>query len=224
MGLGLHLYGGHTMASPSQNDNVYFGAATPNTFVGEYNRLIFIVKQALGKVRTATVVEVVACTNIDDASPVGLVDVKPLVNQIDGNFNSWPHGTVYGLPYLRIQGGTNAIIIDPVPGDIGICVFADRDISKVKTTKKQSAPGSLREFDFADGMYLGGILNGAPQNYIQFKNNSITIKANSIIIDSNLTVNGTITATGDVTANGTSVHTHTHGGVQTGSGNTGAPN
>ena len=36
--------------------------------------------------------------------------------------------------------------------------------------------------------------------------------------------NGTITATGDITGAGKSLSTHTHGGVQTGGGNTGTPN
>ena len=35
--------------------------------------------------------------------------------------------------------------------------------------------------------------------------------------------NGNIITTGDVIASGTSLHTHVHGGVQTGSGDTGAP-
>jgi phage baseplate assembly protein gpV len=40
----------------------------------------------------------------------------------------------------------------------------------------------------------------------------------------NLNVNGSAIITGDVTAQGTSVHTHTHSGVQSGGGNTGSPN
>lgn len=38
------------------------------------------------------------------------------------------------------------------------------------------------------------------------------------------TLNGTLNATQDVTANNVSLHGHTHSGVQTGSGNTSAPN
>lgn len=40
----------------------------------------------------------------------------------------------------------------------------------------------------------------------------------------NLTVAGTVTGTTDVVSGGKSLKTHTHGGVQTGGGNTGAPN
>ena len=68
------------------------------------------------------------------------------------------------------------------------------------------------------------VLNGAPQNYIQFQGNNITIKANGITINGDLTVNGKITATDDIKGNGTSLHMHTHPGVQTGGSNTGEPN
>ncbi|EHF8259212.1 translation initiation factor IF-2, partial [Enterobacter roggenkampii] len=38
------------------------------------------------------------------------------------------------------------------------------------------------------------------------------------------TMRGPVTVTNDVSAGGKSLMTHTHGGVQTGSGNTGGPN
>jgi hypothetical protein len=82
---------------------------------------------------------------------------------------------MYGLPYLRIQGGVNAVIIDPQPGDIGIAVFASRDITNVKSTKAQANPGSFRMHDFSDGMYLGGLLNGVPSQYVQFSSDGISI-------------------------------------------------
>lgn len=44
-----------------------------------------------------------------------------------------------------------------------------------------------------------------------------------ITLTGNLDVTGAITATEDVTADSISLKTHTHSGVQTGSGNTGAP-
>jgi hypothetical protein len=168
------------MASPSQNNGIPLGALTPNSTWGEYNNIIFAVQQAISKLQTATLVRIETCTNDGDLSPVGLVDVTPLVNQIDGSGNPTPHVTVYGLPYLRMQGGTSAIIIDPKPGDIGVAVFASRDVSKVKSTKAQANPGSFRSYDFADGLYLGGMLNAAPTQYIRFGNDGITIVAANI--------------------------------------------
>lgn len=226
---------------------VSLGALKPSSNWGGYNEIIFAVQQAISKLQTATLVRVEACTNAGALSPVGNVDVTPLVNQIDADGNPTPHVTVYGLPYLRLQGGTDAVIIDPKPGDIGIAVFASRDISKVKSTRKQANPGSFRTYDFADGLYVGGILNGAPQQYVRFSAagveivspSVITLRAPNITLDGTVTVDGALTqsggdvsitaphlalaataadatmsgnlsVSGDVMAQGTSLHTHTH--------------
>ena len=142
---------------------------------GVYNNIRFMVQQALALVQTASVVKVMACTNEGDTSPVGTVDVQILVNQVNGQGNPTQHVTMYGLPYLRIQGGANAVIIDPQLGDIGIAVFASRDITNVKSTKAQANPGSFRMHDFSDGMYLGGLLNGTPSQYVQFSSAGIAL-------------------------------------------------
>ena len=155
------------------------GMLRPSSLWGVYNNIRFVVEQALANVQTATIVKVVACSNSGGISPVGTVDVQILANQVSigagGQMVGTPHLTMYGLPYLRVQGGANAIIIDPQPGDIGIAVFASRDITNVKSTKAQANPGSFRMHDFSDGMYLGGLLNGTPVQYLQFGSSGISI-------------------------------------------------
>lgn len=153
----------------------------PNGFIdpwstqGQYNIELFVIKAALAKMQTATLVQVKSCTNDGGVSPFGTVDVVPMVAQIDGAGNITPHLTVFELPYLRIQGGANAVIIDPQPGDIGIAVFASRDISNVKTTQSPAAPGSFRSYDWGDGMYLGGVLNGTPTQYLRFASGGVEV-------------------------------------------------
>jgi hypothetical protein len=155
------------------------GMLRPSSLWGVYNNLRFVVEQALANVQTATIVKVIACSNDGGLSPVGTVDVQILANQVSigagGQMVGTPHLTMSGLPYLRVQGGANAIIIDPQPGDIGIAVFASRDITNVKSTKAQANPGSFRTHDFSDGMYIGGLLNGVPTQYIQFSETGIAI-------------------------------------------------
>lgn len=159
----------------------------------QFNAVAFIVRQALGRMQTATVVKVVKVAPGDDpVGPVGTVDVLPLVNQTDGNGNVQKHVTVYGLPYSRIQGGTNAVIMDPKVGDLGIAVFASRDISSVKANKGQANPGSRRRYDLSDGMYIGGILNGTPTQYVRFHGEGIDITTPLKV---------TVNATGDVNVN-----------------------
>jgi hypothetical protein len=221
------------------------GMLQPSTLWGVHNNLAFTIQQALSKVQTATVVKVIACSNDGGVSPVGAVDVQILVNQISGQKVATPHVKMYGLPYLRIQGGANAVIIDPQQGDIGIAVFASRDITTVKSTKAQASPNTFRMHDFADGMYLGGLLNGVPLQYVQFGSGgvaivspgTITLQAPNIVLNGavaqsggNVTMAEDLTVSGDVVADltgstfdGIPFATHVHTGVTSGSGNTGGP-
>ena len=144
------------------------GLLSPWSAWGKYNQIVFAVQQLLAKIQTATLVQIVSCTNDGGVSPVGSVNITPLVNQLDQQGNPIPHVTIYNVPYLRIQGGANAIILDPQAGDIGVAIFASRDISNVKTTKAQANPGSAAQYDFSDALYLGGMLNGVPTQYLAF--------------------------------------------------------
>ena len=158
------------------------GQQQSGTNLGEYQQITFMVQQALAKMQTATLVRIESCTNSGGLSPVGFVDVTPLVNQLDGQGNPTPHVTIYNLPYFRLQGGANGVIIDPEKGDIGVAVFASRDISQVKATRKQGNPGSHRQYSFADGMYLGGMLNGTPTQYVQFSAAGIKIHSQTAVV------------------------------------------
>ena len=234
------------MASPPN----LFGFLTASDTWGKYAQIRFAVMQALELMQTALPVQVKSCTNSGGVEPVGFVSVLPLVNQFDAQGNPTEHGIINNIPYMRVQGGANAVIMDPQPGDIGICVFASRDISAVKKNRAQSNPGSFRTYDFADGMYLGGLLNGVPTQYLLFGTTGISMVSptkislqapiveidapTEIILNGPLsqgngsnagaaTLLGPLTVTGDVVAGGISAKTHVHSGVQTGSGDTGVP-
>ena len=202
---------------PSTPGSGIQGLQTPSSGASEFNAMEFLVRSILSRVATTTLVKVKACTNTGGVSPVGFVDVMPLVNQIDGDGNAVPHGTIYRCPYMRIQGGANAVIIDPQPGDIGVAIFASRDISGVIANKGQANPASGRTFDMADGLYLGGFLNGTPTQFVAFSDGGITITT-----PTTLTINApTTTFNGKVIANGHRIdETHTHGGISIGSATT----
>jgi hypothetical protein len=204
------------------------GQASYQDPTSHYNAIRFVVQELFSRVRTAILVEVLSCTSNGQIAPAGIVAIQPMVNQVNGAGNAIPHGTIYKVPYLRMQGGVNAIIMDPTPGDIGLAVFADRDISKVQSTGAIANPGSARQFDMADALYLGGYLNATPTQYVAFTENGITIadkngnivemKAGSIKMTTPL-----LDVTGDIHSNGKAVgstHEHTDGG---GVGNSGPP-
>lgn len=146
----------------------------------EQNAIAFQIAQALRAVSTATICKVVSCTVSGDIGPIGQVTVLPLVDLVDGIGQTSHHVNVMDLPYMRMQGGTKCIIMDPVAGDLGLVVFADRDVSVVKKSKKQSPPGSRRRFNMADGMYVGTMLSsGNPDVYIRFHQDGTIIVANA---------------------------------------------
>lgn len=222
------------------NINHSLGGAT------EFNAVIH---NLMSKIQTVTLVKVIA-VNGSGVEPVGTVDVQPLVQMIDGAGNVYAVGKIFSVPYFRLQGGANAIICDPVVGDIGLCAFASRDISAVKRNKAESAPSSRRQHDWNDGLYIGGFLNGTPAQYVQFGSDGIVIhspkgitleapnikmQASSVTTHTgSFSVNASQTAQfsggagistdGDVKAGSVSLQNHTHQGVTTGGDNTGEPN
>jgi hypothetical protein len=156
------------------SDAGYLGTMDLGALGSEYNLLSFIIDQHLGKMATIELVQVKAVYG-GGLAAVGTVDVQPMVNQIDGQGNATAHGIIYGVPYFRIQGGSTAIIIDPVIGDIGLCAFAAHDISSVKATQAVANPGSRRRFAWSDGLYFGGFLGAVPTRYIMAGPDGITI-------------------------------------------------
>ena len=159
---------------PSDNFNIFGDAGD---FANQTTRMTFMVRRYMDSVRIATIVKVLAVSNSGGVSPVGTVDIQPLVQQTDGAGNVVALPPVYGVPYMRVQGGTNAVIIDPQIGDLGIALFGDRDLSTVVATKDMGPPGSARRNSLADALYIGGLLNGTPVQFVQFTADGITVKS-----------------------------------------------
>lgn len=217
-----------------------YGFQTPYAVADEESLLRFFITSMLSRIQTVATVTVMACTNSGALSPVGTVDVQPNINQVTGNGTAVPHGTIYKVPYFRLQGGQgNAIILDPQPGDIGMCGFCSRDISALKASQGQAQapatfnPGSSRSFDYADALYFGGFMNGPITQYIAFSASGIivsspqkiTLRAPVIDIEasSQVIVNA---PTNTIKGGGTSIDgklflPHEHSGVQSGASNTG---
>lgn len=154
----------------------YFGDQYNEAATGGLNADAFVIQQMINKVATATLVKVVAVNNNGGLIPVGFVDVQPMVHQTDGIGGSiTPHGIISNVPYSRMQGGTNAIIMDPKVGDIGIVVFNMRDHSAVKRTRAPAQPGSFRKYSMSDALYVGACLNGVPTQVLQFTDDGVNI-------------------------------------------------
>jgi len=197
----------------------------------DLNAQSFLVNQIIGRLATTALVKVLSVTNSGGVEAVGFVDVQPMVHQVDGTGNPTPHGRITNIPYFRLQGGSDAIILDPKVGDIGICVFCSRDISQIKRSKAPGAPASRRRYGWGDGLYVGGVLNGVPEQYVRFSSAGIEVKTTSnLVINAqnatldaagNLGVKGEVTA--KVGAGQVTLTQHRQTGVQTGAGTSGPP-
>lgn len=104
-----------------------------------------------------------------------LLDVIPLVSGFSADGSRIDNTPVFNVPVWRLQRGASAVIMDPVEGDIGLMLCCDRDITKVRKEKKESLPASMRVHSKSDGIYLGGLLNAEPTQYVKFSNDGIDI-------------------------------------------------
>lgn len=148
-----------------QENFAHDGATSPTS---PFNSLRFAMEMAKAAMMTCTIVKVMKVSTKGEVGPIGRVQVLPLVNMVDGVGQTVKHGNIHNLPFVRMQGGAKAVIMDPKDGDIGLVVFADRDISAVKSSKKQSSPGSARRYNMADGIYVSSVLADKPTCYLRF--------------------------------------------------------
>lgn len=151
------------------------GQQSLNTNSSEYNAQDFMIRQLLNGINTAEPVRVVSVSTSGSLSPVGFVDVMPLVKLVDGEGQGHEQSQLFHLPYLRIQGGENAFVCDPKEGDVGLAVYAMRDTESVKESRGSAPanPGSARVMNKGDGFYLGGFLNGLPKRYFMINDEGL---------------------------------------------------
>jgi hypothetical protein len=197
---------------------------------GGINAQDFVLRQFLGRHAFITLGTVI---NANGES----VDIRPMVMSVAGDGSPIAHEVIYNVPVWRLQGGQSAVIMPPSVGDIGLVAICDRDISAVKSTRQPAMPGSKRTHNLSDAIYLGGVLNGAPVQFIEFANQQInitspqriTLNAPEITLNGATEVSQTFTAKGksDLSAGATigdiDFGEHTHGGVQSGSSQTNKP-
>ena len=220
------------------------GQQEPPDSNSDFAVISFMIAQKIAELEIMLPVQVAAVHPGSGSPPAaGTVDVQLLVSLLDGAGNAVQQGIVYGLPYFRLQGGPWAVVVDPAVNDFGYSVSASRDISSVKANPGVQNPGSLRKHSYADGVYMGGILNGAPAASLWLKPDgtwTLTDKPGNVLQGDGtgitatpaggkpFTVKGDLNVTGkiigdDGSGGQVSLLTHTHGGVTTGSGISGPP-
>lgn len=159
------------------------------------------------------------------------VSIELMIEQINHNGEQLALPPLVDVPVKMFAYGAFMITAEPQAGDEGLATFSERCIDGWWLSSKKSVPLDIRFHDLSDAFFDGGYrskpkaltivpncLNIAgASNYVRLlSNGTIEIKGNTTIL-------GSLTVTGDVVGAGKSLSTHTHGGVQTGSGSTGTP-
>jgi hypothetical protein len=166
-----HQYTGACVMS-AQMDFTY---QSPSAQANNVSEMLFLLRRYAAQMRTVTLAKVISCTNTGGLVVAGTVNIQLLLNQLDSAGNEEPLPVIYNVPYIRAQGGVNAFIMDPAENDIGLVCFGDRDLSAIIASKGAAAPGSNRRFSLSDALYIGGLLNAVPTQYVQFNNNGINV-------------------------------------------------
>ena len=155
---------------------------TPSDITDPQNVVQLQIARALSGVSCAMPVKVVAVNSVNKT-----VDIHILVTLSNADGVSIPHKTIYACPYCTVASGTSAILLTPTVGDVGLAVFADRDISGVvRLAGAKDAPAaSTRTHDYADAIYIGALGFGiaAATQFISFTPTGIEIVAPSVKIN-----------------------------------------
>lgn len=194
------------------SDNILYPPLTYNSpILCEYDKVISQFNSLITNVNTAMPCKVVAIEKQEQrgVNIVGFVDIQLMIEQTNGQKKGNETAIICNVPYIRIQGGTNAVIIDPEINDLGVAIFASRDITNFKEARRQTPPATWRKFSISDAIYIGGIRNQKPVQYIHFRNDGIEIYSPkrvhittpTVLIDSdNTTINTSAKTT--INANG----------------------
>ena len=160
------------------SDKILYPPLTYNSpILCEYDKVISQFNSLITNVNTAIPCKVVAIEKQEQrgVNIVGFVDIQLMIEQTNGQKKGNETAIICNVPYVRIQGGTNAVIIDPEINDLGVAIFSSRDITNFKEARRQTPPATWRKFSISDAIYIGGIRNQKPVQYIHFRNDGIEI-------------------------------------------------
>ncbi|MDE7034618.1 MAG: hypothetical protein K2O68_06480, partial [Mucispirillum sp.] len=155
------------------------GQANFEDFTSEFNMRNFLITSLIAY--TVNTCYAVTVTDVDTDNLK--VSVKPLISQRDADNNKIELPEIFNVPYFRYGAGNCAVKLDPQPGDIGVFIVFKSDSNNIKKgDSSQIMPDTFINFPLYSGVYIGGILMNEPENYIEIKDNTITIQANSNVV------------------------------------------
>jgi hypothetical protein len=163
------------------------------------------------------------------------VQVQPMIRLVSTSGDLISRGQIASVPVLQLAGGGFMLSFPLNPGDLGWIKSNDRDISLFLRGYTEQPPNTRRMHDFADSLFIPDVMTGyniagedSGNAVLQNLDGSVKIalfEDKIKITAPDIEMVGDVAVTGNFVVNGINCGSdHTHGGVQTGSGNTGAPN
>lgn len=176
--------------------------------------------------------------------------VQPMLKlrQPDGREESIP--VLNNVPVIWPRSGGASLTFPVRAGDGCLVMFTQRSIDEYKSSGEVSIPLDPRAYDLSDAVAIMGFVSfgggGGADDAVElnFGSSKVTLKENTVeVTGTAITLTGAVTVAGNLTVsgagggsgvvninaplllhNGTNVgDSHTHSGVQTGGGTTGAP-
>lgn len=160
---------------------------------------------------------------------------------LNGEIKEYP--LLLDCPCIILAGGQGALTMPISAGDSCLVLFNDRDMDNWYSGGQTMPPRTDRLHDFSDAIALVGLRNkqnqisgyfaqGTELKYgsstIKLENGKVTVTNGTATVameGANISITGNVSIVGNFTVNGKNVgDTHTHGGVSTGTGNTGVVN
>ena len=174
-------------------------------------------RQILGKFLAQSIDDMLPARVISFDSGRNEARIQPLImiKDTDGNFHSRAQFTV---PVFTLGGGNALVRFNLNQGDLGWIQANDRDISLFIQSLEEAGPNTNRKHQFEDAVFFPDVLrNFTPVEndasmVIQTTNGNVflSVADTGFKMKGDLSVEGGITTTGDVVANGVSLETHTH--------------
>lgn len=159
--------------------------------------------------------------------------VTPLLRRQDGEARP----VITGVPVVFPRSADASLTFPIRSGDGVLLVFTDRSLDLWLGRGGEVTPDDPRAHSYSDAVAIPGLYPFAVQSPAENNDDlmvrrgatrlrmkadgTVEIVSAGVTIASNLTVQGQITATGDVVGGGISLQGHTHGGVESGGSNTG---
>jgi hypothetical protein len=175
-----------------------------DSLTGTFNTVLNKYMQSIDGVMPAQVINFLP-------GPPDYVSVQPLISTVSTDMSATSRGQISNIPVCQIGGGGIVSRFNLIPGDQGLIIACDRDISLYMRNGLESQPNDYRIKDFSFSFFLPLVMRNytvAPediQNAV-LQNLSGTVRL-SLFPDkikvtgdaefvNNVTINGRLTVTG----------------------------